>query len=206
MTEADKPVSDIAFTPSVKAVQERLGSRRMQARMERSGGWKNAFNDDLAAFIQSRTSFYFGTASADGQPYIQHRGGPAGFLRVLDSQKLGFADFAGNRQYISYGNLTENPKVVLFLMDYENRQRVKIWGTATVIENDQSLIASLTVPEGKGRPERAILIDVNAWDANCPQHIPQLYPEEVVHGVIAVYEEKLAALRAELGILKGEPS
>lgn len=206
MTLPEKPVSDIAFTPSVKAVQERLGSRPMQVRMERSGGWKNAVTDDLAAFIQSRTSFYFGTASADGQPYIQHRGGPPGFLRVLGSKKLGFADFAGNRQFISYGNLTENPKVVLFLMDYENKQRVKIWGAAQVIEDDPDLITSLTVPESKCRPERAILIDVEAWDANCPQHIPPLYPEDVVHGVIAVYEEKLAKLRAELNASKGEAS
>lgn len=204
MTEADKPVSDVFFSDSVKAAQERLGSRRMQERMEKSGNWKNTLSDDLAAFIQSRTSFYFGTASADGQPYIQHRGGPPGFLRVLGPTRLGFADFGGNRQYISYGNLTENAKVVLFLMDYENKQRVKIWGKAQVVEDDGDLIASLVVPGGAGRPERAILIEIEAWDANCPQHIPPLYPEEVVHGVIAVYEEKLAKLRAELNASKGE--
>ena len=133
------PISDIAFTPAVKAIQERKGPRRGYARMDEKGGWADAITPDLAAFIAERDSFYLATASADGQPYIQHRGGKAGFLKMLDAHTLAFADFKGNRQYITSGNLLDNDKAYIFLMDYANRRRVKIWGTARVVEDDPAL-------------------------------------------------------------------
>jgi predicted pyridoxine 5'-phosphate oxidase superfamily flavin-nucleotide-binding protein len=151
----------------------------------------------VARFIPSMRSFYLATASKDGQPYIQHRDGPPGFLHVIDDRTLAFADFSGNRQYISTGNLAENPRSILFLMDYEHRQRVKIWGTARVVEDDPELIAKL-FPEGyKARAEAAIVFTVEAWDANCPQHIPQMMFAEDVAGAIGVLQERIAALEAE---------
>ena len=169
-----KSTSDIAFTPAVKAVQTRHGSRASYARLEERGGWSDRITPELAAFIAERDSFFLGTASADGQPYIQHRGGPKGFLRVLDERTLGFVDYRGNRQYISTGNLAENERAFLFLMDYEHQQRIKIWGRAEAIEDDAALQAKL-MPEGyAAKPERVIRFRVEAWDANCPQHIPRL--------------------------------
>lgn len=129
------PASDVAFTPAVKAEQTRRGSRHGYARMEEKGGWSATITPDLAAFIAARDSFYLSTASADGQPYTQHRGGPPGFVKVLDERTLAFADFRGNRQYITAGNLSENPRAFIFLMDYPNRSRVKMWGRAKVVEN-----------------------------------------------------------------------
>ncbi|MDB5220814.1 MAG: pyridoxamine 5-phosphate oxidase [Myxococcaceae bacterium] len=170
------PSSDVAFTPAVKAVQTRKGSRNAYAHMENKGGWETEVTAELAEFIAKQNSFFLATASADGQPYIQHRGGPPGFLRVLDATTLGFADFRGNRQYISLGNLAENPKVQLFLIDYATRTRIKIWGEAVVIEDDPELLAELTPKDYDARPEQAIVIHVKAWDMNCPQHIPQLVP------------------------------
>ncbi len=168
--------SDVAFTDTVKAIQTRMGSRKAYARMEESGGWETEILPELAAFIAEQQSFFLATANAEGQPYIQHRGGPPGFLRVLDPQTLAFADFRGNKQYISIGNLEDNPKVHLFLIDYANRRRVKIWGEAKVVEDDPELVARL-FPEGyDARAERALVIHVTAWDENCPQHIPRLYP------------------------------
>ena len=191
------PSSDIAFTPSVKAVQERRGSRKGHARMETKGGFATTIDPNLAGFIAGIRSFYLATANKDGQPYIQHRGGPPGFLRVIDEKTLIFADFSGNRQYISTGNLAENPRALLFLMDYENRQRVKIWGTARVIEDDAELIAKLFPKGYKARAEAAILFTVEAWDANCPQHIPQMLFAEDVAGVVVALQDRIAALEAE---------
>ena len=191
------PSSDIAFTPSVKAVQERRGSRKGYARMETKGGFATTIDPNLAGFIAGMRSFYLATANKDGQPYIQHRGGPPGFLRVIDDKTLAFADFSGNRQYISTGNLAENPRALLFLMDYENRQRVKIWGTARVIEDDAELIAKLFPKGYKARAEAAILFTVEAWDANCPQHIPQMLFAEDVAGVVVALQDRIAALEAE---------
>ncbi len=173
-----KTVSDVAFTPAVKAQQEQLGSRAMYAKMEGRGGWTDHVNDSLARFIEQRDSFYLATATADGQPYIQHRGGPAGFLKVLDEKTLAFADYTGNQQYISMGNLSENDKVCLFLMDYPNRRRIKIWGTAKVIDDDDALLKSVSDPDYKADPQRAFVITVNAWDVNCPQHIAPRYTVE----------------------------
>jgi predicted pyridoxine 5'-phosphate oxidase superfamily flavin-nucleotide-binding protein len=164
--------SDVAFTPSVKALQARRGSRTAYRRMEEGGAWPTRITPDLARFIAAQTSVFVGTANKEGQPYIQHRGGPAGFLQVLDDKTIGFADFVGNRQYITQGNLADNPKAHLFLIDYAHRQRIKIWGTARVVD-DERLTAQL-MPRGyKARAEAAILFTVSAWDSNCPQHIPQ---------------------------------
>lgn len=174
------PISDIAFTPAVKAAQERRGSRAAYARMEERGGWQTEVSTDLAEFIAERDSFYLATASADGQPYIQHRGGPKGFLKVLDERTLAFADFVGNAQYISTGNLDENNKAFIFLMDYPNRRRIKIWGTAKVVEDDDELLSQLIDSEYRGKPERAFVFHVEAWDVNCPQHIRPRWTEEEI--------------------------
>jgi hypothetical protein len=189
--------SDVAFTPTVKAVQARLGSRKGYARMEQQGGWATEIDADLAAFIAAQRSFFLGTANAEGQPYIQHRGGPRGFLQVLGPRTLGFADFSGNRQYISVGNLEDNAKVHLFLIDYAHRQRVKVWGTARVIDDDAQLLARLSV-KGGGKVERAIVIEVTAWDANCPQHIPQLFDAEDVQAALEQRDRRIAELEAQL--------
>lgn len=202
MAQAKNYPSDIAFSPAVKEVQRRQGSRASYARMEKSGGWSTAIDDGLAAFIAEQTSFFLATANAEGQPYIQHRGGPAGFLRVIDPHTLGFADFRGNRQYISVGNLSENPKVHLFLIDYVQRSRVKIWGEARVVEDDPALLASLKVDGYKATVERAIVIDVRAWDANCPQHIPQRFDAADVARTLAEKDEKIASLEAELRAMR----
>ncbi len=195
--------SDVAFTASVKSVQDRKGSRPAYARMEERGGWQTRITPDLAQFIAAQTSVFLATANANGQPYIQHRGGPAGFLRVLDERTIAFADFAGNRQYITQGNLTDNPKVHLFLIDYAHRQRVKIWGEARVVEGDSALMAQL-MPEGyRARPEQVIRLTVSAWDANCPQHIPQRLEAADVAATLAERDQRIEALEAEIRRLGG---
>ncbi len=194
--------SDVAFTPAVKAIQERRGSRASYARMERSRGWSTDLDEDLIAFVAEQRSFFLATANAEGQPYIQHRGGPPGFLRVIGPRTLGFADFRGNRQYISLGNLSENPKVHLFLIDYAQRARIKIWGTARVVEDDPALLAALTPAGYDAKPEQAVVIDVVAWDANCPQHIPQRFEASDVARALAERDERIAALEAELQALR----
>ncbi len=196
--------TDIAFSPAVKAVQERRGSRAAYARLEQNGGWDTKIDATLASFIAGMRSFYLATASKDGQPYIQHRGGPPGVLHVIDETTLAFADFAGNRQYISTGNLAENPRAMLFLMDYQHRRRVKIWGQARVIEDDPELIARLFPANYRARPEAAILFTVEAWDTNCPQHIPQMLFAEDVATAIEALNERIAALQAENARLRGE--
>ncbi len=193
----NRPISDIAFTPSVKAVQERLGSRRIYSGASERSGWSDVIGEDLAEFIAGRDSLYLATATADGQPYIQHRGGPKGFLKVLDGRTLAFADFSGNRQYISMGNLAENDKAYIFLMDYPNRRRVKIWGRAEVVEGDPALAGKLADPSYKGVPERVFLFHVSAWDINCPQHITQRYTEEE-------FAPELDGLRARIAELEAE--
>src|SRR4051812_13325726 len=166
MSTADAYSSDVAFTPTVKAVQARKGSRASYARMEQKSGWQTRITPDVAGFIAAQTSVFLATVNAEGQPYIQHRGGPAGFLQVLDDTTIGFADFAGNRQYITQGNLADNPKAHLFLIDYTHCQRVKIWGEARVVEDDDALVARL-MPDGyKARPEQLILFKVSAWSTN----------------------------------------
>jgi predicted pyridoxine 5'-phosphate oxidase superfamily flavin-nucleotide-binding protein len=188
----------VGFTPAVKAIQSRKGSREAYARVEERGGWRTTIDDDLAAFIGEQTSFFLATASAEGQPYIQHRGGPAGFVKVLDKSTLAFADFAGNRQYITQGNLSENPKAYIFLIDYVHRRRIKLWGEAKVIEDDPALVTAL-MPRGyKARPEQAIVFALKAWDMNCPQHIPQKLDVADVAAVINARDARIAELEAEL--------
>lgn len=190
--------SDVAFTPSVKAVQTRKGSRSSYARVEERGGWQTRINPDLARFIEAQTSVFLATVNSEGQPYIQHRGGPAGFLKVLDDKTIGFADFVGNKQYITQGNLAENHKAHLFLIDFAHRQRIKIWGEARVIEGDAELMARL-MPHGyKARPEQVILFTVSAWDANCPQHIPQRFEAADVVAALAERDKRIADLEAEV--------
>jgi predicted pyridoxine 5'-phosphate oxidase superfamily flavin-nucleotide-binding protein len=200
------PASDVAFTDSVKAAQTRKGSRASYLRMDERGGWETRVTPDLADFIAAQTSVFLATASRAGQPYVQHRGGPAGFLVVLDDKTLGFADFRGNRQYITLGNLAENPKAELFLIDYEHRQRVKIWGEARVVENDPKLVTRLMPKDYKGHPEQAILFSVTAWDANCPQHIPQRFEAAHVTALLAERDQRIAALEAELARLRAKES
>jgi hypothetical protein len=195
-------VSDIAFTPSVKAVQARLGSRQHYAHMEEGDGWSDRITRELADFLRDRDSLYLATASLDGRPYIQHRGGPKGFLNVLDNQTLAFADFKGNRQYISVGNLSENNQAFLFLMDYSTQTRIKIWGTAEVIEDDPELLSNVTDLRYKGKPERVIRFRVEAWDANCRQHIPLKYSQDDVDAIVKPLRERLAALEVENAALK----
>lgn len=193
----NRPISDIAFTPSVKAAQEKRGSRAAYARMEQRGGWQDKVSADLAEFIAERDSFYLATASADGQPYIQHRGGSKGFLKVLDDQTLAFADFVGNAQFISTGNLDENNKAFIFLMDYPNRRRIKIWGSANVVEDDDQLLEQLTHSEYRGKPERAFVFHVEAWDVNCPQHIEPRWTEAEIAPVIDELRARVEELEAE---------
>ncbi|MEP1030715.1 MAG: pyridoxamine 5'-phosphate oxidase family protein [Alphaproteobacteria bacterium] len=194
-----KPTSDVAFTETVKAIQERKGSRKGYARMEDKGGWADRVTDDLAAFIAARDSFYMATATADGQPYIQHRGGKPGFLKVLDDKTLAFADFSGNRQYLTQGNLEDNPKAFLFLMDYANRRRIKIWGTARMVEDDAELIRRLTDADyAEGTPERAVLFEITAWDVNCPQHITPRFPEADAARAVQPLCDRIRELEAEL--------
>jgi predicted pyridoxine 5'-phosphate oxidase superfamily flavin-nucleotide-binding protein len=198
--------SDVAFTPAVKAIQARKGSRDRYAQMEEGGGWRTEIDENLTAFLAGQDSMFLATASANGQPYIQHRGGPKGFIRILDKNTLAFADYAGNRQYITQGNLSENPKANIFLMDYAHRRRVKIWGEARVIDDDPALLQSL-MPRGyKARPEQAILFKISAWDTNCPQHIPQKFDAADVAAALAVRDARIAELESELASLNARLS
>jgi predicted pyridoxine 5'-phosphate oxidase superfamily flavin-nucleotide-binding protein len=194
--------SDVAFTEAVKAIQARKGSRGAYERMERKGSWQRSISPDLKTEIEAQTSVFLATANAQGQPYIQHRGGPAGFLRVLDDRTIGFADFAGNRQYITQGNLEENPRAHLFLIDYANRRRIKIWGTARVIEGDEALVRRLMPPDYRARPEQVLLFTVAAWDVNCPQHIPQRFEAADVAAALESRDQRIAALEAEVKRLR----
>jgi predicted pyridoxine 5'-phosphate oxidase superfamily flavin-nucleotide-binding protein len=183
-------------------VQARNGSRHAYARMEEKGSWQTRVTPELAQFIAAQTSFFLATANAEGQPYIQHRGGPAGFLKTLDETTIGFVDFAGNQQYITAGNLAENPRAQMFLIDYEHRARVKIWGNARVVEGDADLIMKLTPQGYKARPERVIIFAVSAWDANCSQHIPQRFEA----AALAARDRRIAELEAEIARLRARAS
>jgi predicted pyridoxine 5'-phosphate oxidase superfamily flavin-nucleotide-binding protein len=190
--------SDIAFTPAVKAIQARKGSREGYARVEQGAGWRTEVDEDLAAFLGNVDSFYLATATADGQPYIQHRGGPKGFLKILDRKTLAFADYRGNRQYITQGNLGENPKAYIFAMDYAHRRRVKLWGEARVVDDDPALLTSLMPAGYKARGEQVILFKIAAWDTNCPQHIPQKFDAADVAAALAARDARIAELEAQL--------
>src|SRR5665213_1637357 len=204
MSDTQHYSSDVAFTLAVKAIQTRKGSREGYAEVEENGGWRTEVDDRLAASLAEANSFYLATASADGQPYIQHRGGPKGFVKVLDKNTLAFADYAGNRQYITQGNLSENPKAHIFLMDYAHRRRIKIWGEARVVDDDPALTKSL-MPQGyRARPEQVVLFRISAWDTNCPQHIPQKFDAADVAQALAARDQRIVELEAELAALKGE--
>jgi predicted pyridoxine 5'-phosphate oxidase superfamily flavin-nucleotide-binding protein len=198
------PSSDVAFTLAVKAIQAKRGSRERYAKVEQKGGWRTTVTPDLAGFLSEARSFYLATASTEGQPYVQHRGGPPGFLRVLDARTPGFADFKGNRQYITTGNLADNPRAFIFIMDYAERRRIKLWGRARVVEGDAGLFAQLW-PEGyQARPEQVILFQIEAWDTNCPQHIPQMFHAEDVARTVAQLQARIRELEAEVTALKGK--
>jgi predicted pyridoxine 5'-phosphate oxidase superfamily flavin-nucleotide-binding protein len=196
--------SDIAFTEAVKAQQKRMGSRRAYAHMEEGSGWQTRITPELEQFIAARNSMYLATANAAGQPYIQHRGGPAGFLRVVDETTFGFADFAGNKQYITLGNIQENIKAHVFLMDYVHRRRIKIWGTLSAVEGDATLNARMKPADYKARVERVMLIKVAAWDVNCPQHIPVKIDADDVAAALAKRDARIAELETELRKLRGD--
>ncbi len=202
MTVQFRYTSDIAFTPTVKSIQTRKGSRHGYSRMEQSGSWESSITSQLKDFIAGQTSFYMASVNANGQPYIQHRGGPAGFLKVLDEQTLAFVDYSGNKQFITQGNLSENAKVHLFLMDYAHRQRIKIWGEAKVVEGDTELMTKLMPSNYKAKPEQVIVISVNAWDANCPQHIPVKIDAATVKEAIEAKDQRIRELEAELSRLR----
>ncbi len=194
--------SDVAFTATVKAIQSARGSREAYARQEARGGFRTRIDADLIAFLGEVDTAYLATSNAEGQPYAQHRGGPRGFIRVVDERTLGFADYAGNRQYISTGNLAENDKAFLFLMDYAHRRRIKLWGRARVVDDDPALAASLMPAGYRARPEQVILFEIEAWDTNCPQHIPQKFDAVDVAGAIDRLEARIAMLEAENATLK----
>jgi predicted pyridoxine 5'-phosphate oxidase superfamily flavin-nucleotide-binding protein len=186
-----------AFTPAVKAAQERYGARRSNLALERIADRQDTLGTEERHFIEARDSFYQATVTETGWPYVQFRGGPVGFLRVVDEKTIGFADFRGNAQYLSVGNLNADPRVALILLDYSHQRRLKVWGRANVVDasEEPALAASLTVPGYRAKVERAILISVEAFDWNCPQHItPRFTSEEV--------EAAMARLRAELIILR----
>ena len=206
MSDSHGYSSDVAFTPAVKAIQTRKGSRETYARAEQNGGWRTEVDENLATFLADTNSFYFATATADGQPYIQHRGGPKGFIKVLDKNTLAFADYSGNRQYITEGNLSENPRAYIFVMDYVHRRRVKIWGEARVVDGDPALTKSLMPQDYKARPKQAMLFKISAWDTNCPQHIPQKFDAADVAAALTARDARIAELEAELAALKGEPA
>ena len=194
--------SDIAFTPTVKAIQSDKGSRQAYSRMEAAGSWQTLITPELKAFIENQTSAFLATANAAGQPYIQHRGGPAGFLRVLDERTIGFVDYVGNRQYITLGNLKENPKAHLFLIDYARRRRFKVWGELSAAEGDQALTARLMPVGYEAKAERVMLFAVFAWDANCPRHIPTRVDAADVTAALAERDQRIKALEAQIEQLR----
>ena len=192
-----RPISDIAFTPAVKAAQQERGSRTAYAKMEQRGGWNDRVTPELREFIAQRESLYLATASADGQPYIQHRGGPRGFLKVLDEKTLAMADYLGNSQYISLGNLGENAKAFLFLMDYPHQHRIKIWGTAEFVEDDPELLDRVADRDYNAKPKRVLVFHLKAWDVNCTQHIQPRYTEEEMRPMVEELRHGIAELEAK---------
>lgn len=189
--------SDVAFSPAVTGVQQARGSRAAYERVERHGGFATLIDEDLRGFLAEIDSAFLATASADGQPYVQHRGGPKGFLRAIDDRTLGFVDFTGNRQYVSTGNLSENDRVCLFLIDYAHRRRVKIWGRARVVPVTDELLRLLGSPGYRARPEQVMLIAVSAWDVNCPQHIPRKLDAAEVAEERDALQSRIEALEEE---------
>ncbi len=199
MTRRDRPyISDIAFTPAVKALQLRAGSRHAYSIMEQGAGWQTQISTALAGFISAQTSVFLATVNSEGQPYIQHRGGPQGFLHVLDDNTIAFVDFTGNQQYITTGNLSVNCKAHMFLIDYQHQQRVKLWGEMRTVEDDILLLSKLTPNNYPARVERVMLFTITAWDANCSQHIPLRYEAAAVHDAIEHRDLRIKQLESDL--------
>ena len=188
--------SDIVFPPAARQAQAQRGSARAYEK-RLAAGFPDRVTPELAAFIAELDSAFLATVSAAGAPYIQHRGGPKGFIRVLDEKTLGFADYAGNRQYITISNLADNDRAYLFLLDFARQRRIKVWGRARVVEDDPALLARLMDQGYRARPERAILFTVEAWDVNCSQHITARFTEAEVAEATLPLRERLAALEAE---------
>ena len=194
--------SDVAFSPAVKQAQSERGSRAAYARVESGGGFATAITDELRGFLAQVDTAFLATASAAGQPYVQHRGGARGFIRALDEHTLAFVDFTGNRQYVTTGNLAENDRVCLFLIDYARRRRIKVWGTARIVPVTEELLAALTQPGYRARAEQVVLLTVSAWDVNCPQHIPQKLDAAEIAQVVEGLQARIAELEAENRRLK----
>jgi len=194
--------ADIVFPPRVREQQQRRGSRPAYEARERKRPFPDRVSPDLASFLATIDTAFLGTVGTDARPYIQHRGGPQGFIKVIDDRTLAFADFAGNRQYITLANLGANDKAYLFLIDFASRQRVKIWGRARVVEDDPGLLAALSDPSYRARPERVIVFTIEAWDTNCPSHITPRFTEDEVREVSAIMRERIVALEAEVAGLK----
>ena len=188
--------ADIVLTPAARREQEKRGSAKIYAR-KIEAGYPDRLTADLAGFIAELDTAFLGTASAEGAPYIQHRGGPKGFIKVLDDKTLGFADFAGNKQYITISNLAGNDRAYLFLIDFANRQRIKVWGRARVVENDPVLMERLIDPGYRARPERAIVFTIEAWDVNCSQHITERYTQGEIAIAVDGMRRRIAELEAE---------
>jgi predicted pyridoxine 5'-phosphate oxidase superfamily flavin-nucleotide-binding protein len=203
MSPSNPPASDVAFSGAVKQVQIERGSRAAYARQEARGGFETEVTPELAGFLARVDTAFLATASAEGQPYVQHRGGPRGFIRGLDHHTIGFLDLPGNRQYVTTGNLRENDRVCLFLIDYAHRLRVKVWGRARVVPIDDPAAAALTPEAPPGRVEQAILISVSAWDANCPKHIPQKIDATEAEQVVRALRDRIAALEREARANRG---
>src|SRR5436305_2587970 len=187
---------EIVFTPAAQRKQAERGSATAAAR-QKADGFPDRVTPELVAFIAEQDTAFLGTATAGGAPYIQHRGGPKGFIKVLDEKTLGFADYRGNRQYITLGNLSENDRAFLFLIDFSRRQRIKLWGRARVVEDDDALVEKLFDHGYKARPERVILFTIEAWNANCSQHITARLSEPEIEGLLGTVQERTAALQAE---------
>ncbi len=195
--------SDLVFPPAVRRAQAERGTDKLYA-AKSEHGFPNTVTPELAAYIAEQDTAFLATASADGAPYVQHRGGPKGFIKVVDERTLGFADYRGNKQFITLGNLSENDRAYLFLIDFSRRQRIKLWGRARVVENDDALIGKLFDHGYKARPERVILFTIEAWDVNCPQHITPRMTVPEVEGLLGTVQERIAALQAENARLQAE--
>jgi predicted pyridoxine 5'-phosphate oxidase superfamily flavin-nucleotide-binding protein len=195
--------SDLVFPPAVRRAQAERGTDKLYA-AKTEHGFPNSVTPELAAFIAEQDTAFLATASAEGAPYVQHRGGPKGFIKIVDERTLGFADYRGNKQFITLGNLSENDRAYLFLIDFSRRQRIKLWGRARVVENDDALIGKLFDRGYKARPERVILFTIEAWDVNCPQHITPRMTVPEVEGLLGTVQERIAALQAENARLRAE--
>ena len=197
--------SDIVFTSAARRAQAERGSAGTYEQRA-AAGFPDTVTAELAAFIAERDTAFLATVSATSAPYIQHRGGPKGFIKVLDEKTLGFADYAGNRQYITISNLAGNDRAYLFLLDFAERRRIKVWGRARAVEDDPALLARLADPGYRARPERAILFTVEAWDVNCSQHITARFSESEIAEATVVMRERIAALEADNAQLRAAAS